>query len=236
MRADEQARQQRIREGTARINSIFDGSPAQPAGSGVNSPADMAELLRSAFTSNGSDLAQQLGQGSEAVQGAFTPEFYEGRKRAYVDYAMPQLDKQYGDAKDKLTFDLARSGTLNSSIRAGKDADLSSMYDTNRRAVLDEALSQTNNTRNQVEAARADLIAMLNSTGDVQSTVNSALSRAQALTQPAAYSPLSQMFGAFTSALGTQAAAERAQALSGGAYRAPYNTGLFSNPSAVRVS
>lgn len=235
-RADEQARQERIRAGTERINRIFDGGPAIAPGAPQVPQLGIGGMF--------GDAAQKLvdgmipgSPGVDATPGAFGEDFYKGREKAYTDYALPQLDKQFGEARKKLTFDLARSGTLNSSSRASKDAELQSTYDTGKRGVFDEALTQSNNARNAVEGARSDLMAMLNSTGDAEGVANSAIHRATALSQPAAFSPLAQMFANTASAIGTQAAAERAQAYSGGAYKAPFNTGLFAPSSnAVKVT
>jgi hypothetical protein len=68
---------------------------------------------------------------------------------------------------------------------------------------------------------------MLNATGDAQGAATSAVARSAALSQPAAYSPLSNLFADFTGALGTQAAAERAYAYGGGP-RPTVSTGLFA--------
>lgn len=168
---------------------------------------------------------------------SFTDDFYNGRRDAYTDYAMPQLDKQFDEAKRQLTFDLARSGNLNSSARAKQEGDLGTLYDTNKQAVDATALDQENSARNAVEGARSDLMTTLNSTGDATAAANDAINRSAALSMPAPFNPLSNMFASFTSALGTQAAAERAQALSGGTYQAPFNTGLFApSTSAVKVT
>ena len=67
---------------------------------------------------------------------------------------------------------------------------------------------------------------MLNATGDAQGAANSALARASALSQPAAQSPLAQMFADFTSTLGATAAAERSWVASGGQAGSP-GLGLF---------
>jgi hypothetical protein len=65
---------------------------------------------------------------------------------------------------------------------------------------------------------------------------NSAISRSAILSQPAAYSPVGQLFADFTGALGTQAAAERAFAYGGGP-RPTFNTGLFGpRAGAVKVT
>jgi hypothetical protein len=168
-RAEEQARQQRIREGTSSINSTFDSQ--------------------------------------------FGDEFFGKRQQAYLDYASPQLNTQYDDAKKQLLFSLDRSGMTNSSVRAAKEAELQQLYDTNRRSVADQALTYNTQARNNIEGARADLINTLNATGDAQGATQSAISRATALSQPDAYSPLGQMFLAFTGGLGQQADAARTAAL-----------------------
>src|SRR5690606_5896761 len=134
----------------------------------------------------------------------FTDDFFTGRQDAFTNYARPQLDDQFADARKKLTFALARSGTLDSTMRADKEAELQKLYDDSARNISDTALTQSNQARSDIEASRADLIKMLNSTGDVQGTVNSALTRAQALATPAAHSPLGPLFANFTAGLAQQ--------------------------------
>jgi hypothetical protein len=189
-RAEEEARQQRIRQGTKQINKTF---------------------------------------------GQFDDTFYRGIRDSFTDYAMPQLTQQRDDAARDLTFDLDRKGLLASSVRAEKAGELQKLFDLNEQQVRDQALAHENTARNNVENARADLIAMLNATGDNQQAVNSALSRATILTQPQAYSPLGQLFTDFTAELGNQAARERAAAASGGRYQPAFNTGLFGGTGRVDV-
>lgn len=191
-RADEQARQERIRGGTKRIDEIFAGQ--------------------------------------------FNDPFYQQRRQNYLDYATPQLDDQYADAQKNLVFDLARNGTLSSSIRGARMSELQKLYDTNRQQVHDQGLAYENQARNAVEGARSNLLTTLNSTGDAEGAASSALSRSQALSAPDTYSPLTDLFAKFTSTLGQQAAQERAAAASGGSYKPAYNTGLFGNTGRVKVS
>ncbi len=183
-RADEQARQARIREGTTRVNSIFDGQ--------------------------------------------FNDPYFEGRKRAYIDYANPQLEDQYGDAQKELTFSLARSGLLDSSVRGQKAGDLQKRYDLTKQEIADKALAFSGEAKSAVEDARSNLISTLNATGDTEGAASGAINRASALSKPAAFSPLSQLFGDFTAGLGTQAALEKANYYSGGQTGSRYNTGLFA--------
>jgi hypothetical protein len=116
---------------------------------------------------------------------------------------------------------------------------LQKRYELQNQKVRDDGLAYSTQARTQGEGARGDLIGMLNATGDAQGAANSAVSRAAALSQPAAYSPVSNLFADFTGALGTQAAAERARYYGGagtpGAAR--YQTGIFApRSSAVSVT
>lgn len=191
-RADEQARQKRVRSGTSRINDIFNSQ--------------------------------------------FNDDFFAGRKDAFSAYASPQLEDQYGDAQQELTYALARGGNLNSSVRAQKTGDLTTKYNLNKQQIADQALASETDARNAVEDGRANLIATLNATGDATGTANQALTRASVLSKPAAFSPLANLFSDFTSTLGTQAALEKANYYSGGQTGSRYSTGLFApNSNSVKV-
>lgn len=169
-----------------------------------------------------------------ATEGGFGDDYFNKLRQNYIDYATPQLEKQYGDASKELTFALARGGNLDSSVRGDKAGELQQLYDLNKQQVADQALSYEGEARNSVEDARSNLIATLNATGDAQGAASSAIARASALSKPAAYSPLSQLFADFTAGLGTQAALERANYYGGG--QAPrYSTGLFTPKNAVSV-
>lgn len=295
-RADEQARQDKIRQGTARINSIFDGSvvgdgalsagsaydptatyynadgsvwtptptvarsPSAPAQAsaqtqgratayGVNGQSKLpthaaqtgySDRARAPGTSLTPEqqYAQALGKGlysGTKSTGGFTDDYFAKQRDSFIDYATPQLDEQFGDANKQLTFSLARSGLTDSSVRGEKASELQQLYDLNKQKVADEALGYETKARNSVEDARTGLIQTLNATGDAEGAANSALARSQALSQPAAFSPLSQLFADFTSGLGTQAAAERS--FSAGGSAPTYTTGLFdTSKNAVKVA
>jgi len=250
-RADEVARQERIRSGTSRINSIFDGGTVA---SGLISSGTAYDPTATYYTDTGSAWSPTTGsklsaaeQFAKAVKDGslysgtttttgFDDSFYDARKQAYIDYASPQVEDQYSKANKELTYALARGGNLNSSVRGEKAADLQKLYDLNMQDVADKALSYETQARNNVEDARANLITTLNATGDAEQAASSAIARSQALSQPAAYSPLGQLFADFTNTLGIQAAQERAAAASGGTYKSPYNTGLFGTTGRVSVT
>jgi hypothetical protein len=181
----------------------------------------------------------RIRQGTERIggifDGQFNDQFFDARKQAFLDYARPQLEDQFGDAQKQLTFALARGGNLDSSVRGQKAAELQKQFDLNQQQIADKALSSSTESRNAVEDARSNLVATLNATGDAQGAANSAMTRASALSQPTAFSPLTQLFADFTQGLGQQAALERADSLFGrgvgGNQIGRFNTGLFGNKS-----
>ncbi len=275
-RAEEEARQARIREGTASINRTFDGgrvgtgavtagttfdptktyyradgsvwtppkgmmpSTAQPkpssgwGGSLFGLPLSILFDQKPAETWD-SALAGGLYTGVEQ-KGGFNDQFFDGVRKSFVDYARPQLDDQFRKASEQGTFALARSGTLDSSMRGEQNAELQKQYDINLQDLTDKARGYETEARNNVERARSDLISMLQVTGDATGAANSAASRAATLATPPAYSPLGQLFQDSTSILGQQMAQERAFAL-GLAPRSRSSVGTFGPASgSVKVS
>jgi len=202
-----------------------------------SSSSGEAEAARKAEEARQKRIRQGTDSINQTFDSQFTDAFYGGRRQAFLDYAQPQLNDQYGGAQKDLTFALARNGTLDSSVRGQQVGELQKLYDLRSQELADQALSQEAEARNAVEDARSGLIVSLNATGDAQQAANSALARSQALSQPQAYSPLANLFVDFTNALGTQAALEKANYYSGGQTGSRYNTGLFSpSSSAVKVS
>lgn len=192
VRADEAARQERIRQGTSRISEMFDTQ--------------------------------------------FNDDFFTNRTKSFTDYALPQLSDQHKDASKQLAFALDRRGALDSSSRAAQEAELEKRRALLETEIKDKAADYGNSARANVEGARSDLVATLNATGDTEGAVQSAQARSAVLSQTPGYSPLVSLFADFTSALGQQAAAERAFAYGAGPKPA-VATGLFGTPrNAVSVS
>lgn len=181
----------------------------------------------------------RIRQGTNAINstfGQFNDDFYRGIRSAYQDYAMPQLDDQFNDAREQLTFALTRAGTLNSSVRAEENARMQREYDITRQNILDQALNYENQARSKVEDARGELVRTLQGTADAAGAAQSARARAGALAQAPAFSPLEQLFTDFTAGIARQAALERAEAF-GSPVRPRFNTGLFGpSTDAVRTT
>lgn len=188
---DEKERQARIKAGTAKINTTFDGQ--------------------------------------------FTPDYFANLRKNYLDYALPQLQKQYGEAGNELQFAMARAGISDSSVTAQKRGKLDELNALRAREVAEQGQGFATQAQNSVEDARSNLISVLSATGDADQAARSAISRASAISQPQQYSPLTSLFADFTQGLGTQAALERAAAY-GSPIKPKYNTGLFGGGSSMAVS
>jgi hypothetical protein len=134
----------------------------------------------------------------DSVFGQFNDDFYNGRAKAYTDYATPQVDRQYKSQKDSLVYALARTGLLDSSAGQNKNADLSNEFDQNRINIANKALDTANQARSDVENTRSGLTSVLNATGDSSAAAASALREAQNLNMPQGFSPLGQLFSDFS--------------------------------------
>lgn len=161
-------------------------------------------------TSTGSTEAeqrrqQQIKQGTAAVNktfAGFTPEFYKGRETAYRDWANPQLEDQYGDAQKQLAFALARQfGGLEGSEAADRQAKLASQRALAETQVSSQAAGYKTAAQEAVERQRQNLIAQVQAGTDPATASNLAVSQAELLNQPDAFSELGPLFNNVTEGL-----------------------------------
>lgn len=185
-RIDENNRQARIRTGTAAINNTFDGGTVGTGAIGADAVYDPTKTY---YMADGSVYAPTPGRrgtilggsgrddggwaeavkaglfsGTETRSG-FGEGFFGDLRDSFVDFARPQLDDQFRKAGEQSTYALARSGTLDSSIRGEQNAELKKQYDINLQDVTDKARGYETEARTNVERARGDLVAMLEATG-----------------------------------------------------------------------
>lgn len=133
--------------------------------------------------------------------GQFTDDFYEGIGKSYLDFYTPELERQFEDARKQNIFKYANQGQLESGTANTKFGDLQRAYQEQRAGLADKALAEQQRVRGEVEQNRADLISQLESGAGVESTAQSALARARAMSAPQQYSPLGDAFAQFTQGL-----------------------------------
>jgi hypothetical protein len=113
--------------------------------------------------------------------GGFDDAFYQKYKQKYLDYYLPDEEKQYGEAKRDLSYSLSNAGLLNSSAAADKAGALA-YADTNARAsIQNQANAATGQLQDTVQQEKQSLVNQLYSTEDPTLTANLAQSAASGL-------------------------------------------------------
>jgi hypothetical protein len=129
------------------------------------------------------------------TSGGFGDDFYNKYKGAITDYYQPQVAEKYGDAKDELTYRLARAGTLRSSVASDEAADLSGQYDRNTAKIIADADTATGELKNRVAKEEQNAMNTLYATENPEVAANQATA---ALTNISAekpdLSPLGEIF------------------------------------------
>jgi hypothetical protein len=133
----------------------------------------------------------------------FGEPFFESRRQAALNYNIPQLDRQYGDARRDLAFRLADSSLTRSSVAGRSMADLEREYALRKQEVADQAAGYVNETRADLERSRGNLIQMAQSTGDAALAGNAATNEAARIAAQPAFSPLAQVFQNVGAAVGS---------------------------------
>lgn len=128
-------------------------------------------------------------------RGGFDNSFYDKFKQSILDYYMPQVEDQYGQAKDQTTYALARAGTLQSRAAIDEAARLKKENDLNRANVVTQADTGAAGLRQRVAQERAKAEATLYATENPEVAANQALAavRDASVAQPE-LSPLGKIF------------------------------------------
>eukprot|EP00752_Nemacystus_decipiens_P019185 g17241.t1 len=151
--------------------------------------------------------AAQIRQGSAAIDEQFSrfdDAFYDDRGEAYLDYYQPQLENQFQEAMNRLTFSLARAGTTNSSIAGKEIADLQSDYDLQLADLATRRDADVASLRGRIQDERSGLTSQLNQTGNAEAASSAALTRSQQLYDEAPqYVSLGDVFSAAGTGIGS---------------------------------
>lgn len=155
--------------------------------------------------------------GLTKIDETFTPfndQFYADRKSAFLDYYKPQIDDQLTDAKNNLTFALARNGNLKSTAAADAAGKLQKQYTDNWASIVSRADADVNSLKGNVANEKTALVAQLNATADADRVSNDALARTQMMYQSRPeYSPLGDIFSGIGDGIANYAAANQNRAI-----------------------
>jgi hypothetical protein len=195
------------------VNAANSAQQAQQANSTAKSVANATAAKQTAAEKA---RQEELTRGYAAIDqnfGQFNDNFYNGRARAYTDYANPQLDDQYGRARNSLIYALTDAGTLGSSAGADKLALLERDYSTNKQSIADQAAAYASEARTNVGNARAAVTRDLVNGGNAGQAGAAAAQQAQTVSAAPSFSPLAQLFQNMTAGIGSAAGANQNAAL-----------------------
>lgn len=116
-----------------------------------------------------------------SVMSQFDDSFYGQLRQAQLDSMLPNIRDQYSDARDQLTYTLARGGQLNSSVAAQRQAKLAKERElmlSRADSIAEQAVKQQ---RQDIEREREGLVMQLQATADPTNVSNQANLRAEAL-------------------------------------------------------
>lgn len=168
-------------------------------GSSAPPQDNSAQIARQQATEREAKVREGQGKVDQAFS-VFDPAYYDKFRQTYTDYYNPQVDKQFGEAKQGLQYNLARGGQTNSSAGQKKFGDLIDSYGQKREQVAAQGLDASNKLKGDVESQKSDLYAQNTASADPSLSAISAVSRAGSLQTPPAYSPLGDLFGGLVNA------------------------------------
>lgn len=206
-RAEEEARQARIAEGMKQIAAVFEGgeyaplvetpqpvqvtapppapapqTPAekhdQPRQSGENAPWTPPAPVVTTGPQVGDWIVPEVTERGPVQTYQGMQPVLDQRRAAMEGFYIPQLDNQFADARDQLTYALARSGQLTSSTAGNKQGDLAEMFALNRAKIDADIASDIAATQTRMNQQRQSLEAGLRASGDQTAASNAALQSA----------------------------------------------------------
>ena len=144
--------------------------------------------------------------GREAINSAFDSYddgFYADRAQGYVDFAQPDLDKQFENAGKQLAASLARRGVSNSSEAISRKNDNLDLYNKAKTSIIDKGREHSNATRNALQGVKGELLTQNQALADPTLMANTAANRILSATTLPAYSPIGQIFASASDAVAT---------------------------------
>jgi hypothetical protein len=146
---------------------------------------------------------QQISQGQSAIDsafGQFDDNYFKKYGDAYVANYDPQVDQQYGDAKQKLRYNVARRGMLDSQDAIHLNDNLNRGYSEQRQQVASNAVGAQNDLRNNVAQQKSQLYALNSSAADPTLAASSAAAAAGTIPSTPQYSTLGDLFSGLVNA------------------------------------
>lgn len=178
---------------------------------------------------------ERIDQGTAQINqqfAGFNDDYFGGVSQAYRDHYLPLLEEQASTTGKDLPYGFA---TTQGSAYQNKLGEFQTDVERERANIEDQALKFGADQRLAVEDARSALLNQLNAGLGIESANSQAIARAQALSQPPAFSPIGDLFAKY-SGIGTNIALANKQGYQTPAgERDPRGQLLYPNQRTTRV-
>lgn len=142
----------------------------------------------------------QTTHGMKLNEGVSDP-IWQQQTEAYIDFANPQLDRQFTDAREDLAFALSRQGQSAGSVAGERWADLGEDFSLRKQEVADTARGYGNQAKSDIAKQKQSLLTMLSATADSGSTAEAAKSAVASMRSTPGFQPLGPLFQNTTAGL-----------------------------------
>lgn len=134
------------------------------------------------------------------VFSGFTPDFYRGVRQNAMATLMPQLGRQFRQARNTAAFSLADRGLLKGSAARKTGTELALSRGLGESMVANQASEQENEMRRAVSMERTNLVNQLVASQDPTIAAQQAVSSVASLRAPSLVAPLGDFFQGITNA------------------------------------
>jgi hypothetical protein len=149
----------------------------------------------------------------------FQPDFFNKAAQSYVDFATPQLAKQYDDTQRSITYGLSNRGLLSSGARNKAMSDLALTTGQAEQGIADTARGTAQGLLKNITAARQAAIDALYQSADPGRALQQAVSSAAQFSIPSSFAPLANSFSSLANQYATNYL-----------YNPPVQAGYAANP------
>jgi len=197
-RRQEEQRKRDIRTGIVDVNRTFSQLlnpnvqlPSRPVFQPHQGPPTLLSMAQA--PGRREQFLNDLAQSDPGLNFANSP-FLDQLQQSFLDFATPEVQRQAGTARDKTIQQLARRGTLESSVGAEKTADV----ERQRGEALSRIAARAGEIRSRragdIEKSRNSIIAQLEASGNASAAAQSAINSAQNLSAVEEFQPLGELF------------------------------------------
>lgn len=159
-------------------------------GGGGNAGAGMMRGLQKKQQQQVMDSTNKI----DSAFAGFDPQFFAQKEKAYMDYAMPQVQEQATEMQKQGAYKLGGQGLLKSSAALQLGESLSRAKNAATNQVGMEAMNQGNQLQEAVAKKKSDLIGEANTAADPSSSAQSAIGAASQFQSPSLFQPLGELF------------------------------------------